>query len=197
MAGTDTTKIFIGTLEQSKTVGALMRGPKLSTVPADFDAALAAIGGFASCGYLTDDGPTLSTELDVAELREHNGALVRKTVNTFDATLEATIMQADADGWKMAFGDDNVTVTPATTTHGEQLHIGLGASLAEEQTWALRIKDGDMRMIVLVPDGQCSSEIEINFSTEEPIALPVSISGLDEGSRTPVHIYVDDGQKTS
>ena len=197
MAGTNATKIYIGTLEQSKTTGALMRGPVLTTIPTTFAEALAAISQFVSCGYLSDEGPTLTTELDTAELREHNGGLVRKPVNTFDATLEAHIMQADADGWKMCVGEDNVTVVAATTEHGEQLHIKLGAHLPEDQAWALRVKDGDMRMIVLFPNGQLTSELEVTFAAGEAITLPVSISGYDDGSGVTVHIYMDDGAKSA
>ena len=45
MAGTNTAKVYIGTLEPSSTTGALMRGPVITTIPADFTAALAAIAG--------------------------------------------------------------------------------------------------------------------------------------------------------
>lgn len=197
MAGTNASKVVIGLLEQSKTVGALMRGPVITNIPATFDEALAAIANFASCGYLTDEGPTLTTEIDTEELREHNGTLVRKPISAFDATVEANIMQADADGWKMVVGEENVTVTPATTGHGEQLRIKLGAHLSEPQAWALRIKDGDYRMIVLVPNGQLTSELEISFVAGEPITLPASISGYDDSNGETVYIYTDDGQKLS
>ena len=197
MAGTNTAKVYIGTLEQSSTTGALMRGPVITTIPADFTAALAAIAGFDSAGYMSDDGPTLTTELGTNELREHNGALVRKPLQSFDATLNGNVIQADYDGWCMLVGEENVTRVAANTSHGEQLHIKLGAHLSEPQAWALRIKDGDYRMIVLIPNGQLTSEIEITFNASDPIGLPIEISGYDDGTGETVHIYTDDGVKTS
>ena len=84
-------------------------------------------------------------------------------------------------------------MTAATTSHGTQLKIALGATLDEPQAWALRMKDGDARMLVIVPNGQVTSGVEITFVANEPISLPVTISANDDGTGNSIYIFTDDG----
>lgn len=193
MAGVNTAKVYVGTVEQSLTVGALMRGPVITSIPTTFAEALAAIENFDSCGYLSDTGPTLKHELDLAGIREHNGKVVRQVVNTSDDSLEVELIQTDYDGCCMAFGEGNVTKTNATGDHGEQIRVKLGAGLPGQQAYALRIKDGDMRCICLVPNGQLASSVEVTFAAGEAIKLPATITGLDDGSGGGAYLFFDDG----
>lgn len=191
----DTTKVIIGLPEQTKTTGALMRGDVITTIPETFDDALAAIANFSSSGYIGEDGASLATDLSVTDIREWKGGTVRKTVTSLDGTLSLAVIQADYDGWCQLLGEENVARVAATAEHGEQLHIKIGAHLPEPQAWALRMKDGDYRMIVLVPNGQVTSGLDITFSPSEAIALPIEISSNDDGTGESIHIYTDDGQK--
>ena len=79
-------------------------------------------------------------------------------------------------------GEESVSKVAATNEHGEQLHIKLGAHLPRPQAWALRMKDGDMRMLILIPNGQVASGIEITFAANEAIGLPIEISANDDGT---------------
>lgn len=197
--GINANKVFIGLPEQSATVGALSYGPVIPTesIPSTFDDAVTAIASFTSSGYISEDGATLTYDRSTTDIIEWAKAKVRSVLDSADATVETTLIQLDANGAKQAFGEDNVTVTSANTSHGEQLHIKLGASLDEPRAWALRVKDGDMRLIVLVPTGQVTSGVEITFTATDAINLPITISGNDDGTGNYMHIYVDDGQKTA
>lgn len=192
MAGTDATKVFVGALEQSSTVGALSRGPVITSIPDTFAEALAAIEDFISCGYLSDEGPTLKHELDLGEIREHNGKVVRKVVNTSDDSLSIELIQTDYDGCCTAFGTAAVSKVDATSEHGTQIRIKFGASLPEPQAYALRIKDGDMRAICLIPNGQLASSVEIAFQAGGAIRIPAEITGLDDGTGGGAYLFFDD-----
>lgn len=195
--GINANKVFVGLPEQSTTTGALSYGPVLTTIPTTFDAAETAIASFQSSGYISEDGATLTYDRSTTDIIEWAKAKVRRVLDSADASIATTLIQLDANGAKQAFGDDNVTVTAASATHGEQMHIGIGAHLDEPRAWALRIKDGDMRLIALVPTGQVTSGVEITFTATEAISLPITISGNDDGNGDYIHIFVDDGQKTA
>lgn len=195
--GINANKVFVGLPEQSTTTGALSYGPVLTTIPTTFDAAETAIASFISSGYISEDGAKLTYDRSTTDIIEWAKAKVRRVLDDADATIETTLIQLDANGAKQAFGDDNVTVTAASATHGEQMHIEIGAHLDEPRAWALRIKDGDMRLIVLVPTGQVTSGVEITFAATEAISLPITISGNDDGTGNYIHIFVDDGKKTA
>ena len=86
-----------------------------------------------------------------------------------------------------------MTVTAATSTKGKRMKIAIGASLPEPQAWALRMKDGDARMLVLIPNGQVTSGVEITFVANDAIKLPVTISANDDGTGHSMYIFTDDG----
>ena len=197
--GINANKVFVGLPEQSATTGALSYGAVISTanLPTTFDEAVTAIANFASSGYISEDGATLTYDRSTTDIIEWAKAKVRRVLDSADATIETTLIQLDATGAKQAFGEDNVTVTAATSAHGEQLHIGIGAHMDEPRAWALRVKDGDMRLIALVPSGQVTSGVEITFAATDPISLPITISGNDDGNGDYIHIFVDDGQKSA
>lgn len=191
--GTDAKKVFIGLADQSKTTGALQRGDVLTTIPADFDAAQTAITSWASSGYISEDGASLSTSISTTNIREWNRQTVRRLLEEFDGTITLTLIQLDEESARQCFGADNVTKVAATTTHGEQLHIKLGAHLDAAHGWALRMKDGDAKFIVLVPNGQVTSGVDITFAANSAINLPVTISANDDGTGESIHIFTDDG----
>lgn len=191
--GTNAKKVFIGLADQSSTTGALARGNVITTIPTTLEAAQTAISAFATSGYISEDGASLSTSISTTDIREWNRSAVRRLLEEFDGTVSCTLIQLDGESAKQCFGADNVDVTAATSTKGEQLHIKLGAHLDVPQAWALRIKDGDMKMIVLIPNGQVTSGVDITFAANEAINLPIEISANDDGTGESIHIYTDDG----
>lgn len=195
--GIDTSKVMVGLADQSSTVGALGRGTVISSAPADYTAAVTAVSAFTTSGYISEDGATLTTDISTTDLKEWNKATVRRLLDSFDGTISATLIQLDEEGAKQAFGASNVTKVAANTTHGEQLKIALGAHIPEPQAWVLRIKDGVARMIVLIPNGQVTSGVEITFAANDAIKLPITISANDDGTGNSIYIYTDDGKTTS
>lgn len=195
--GINANKVFVGMADQSATTGALARGAVIagSSIPAeaDIDAALALITNFSSSGYVSEEGANLTTEISTTDLREWNRAVVRRLLDEFTGTVTLTLIQLDEESAKQAFGADNVTVVAANATHGTRIRIALGAHIDKPQAWALRMKDGDARMLVIVPNGQVTSGVEITFVANEPISLPVTISANDDGTGNSIYIFTDDG----
>lgn len=193
--GIDARKVFIGLADQSSTSGALARGPVIAAanIPATLSAAITATASFTSSGYFSEDGVNLSTSISTTNIREWNRANVRRLLEEFDGTLTGTLIQLDEEAAIQCFGASNVTTTAATTTSGTQLRIALGAHLPEAQAWALRMKDGDARFLVLIPNGQVTSGVDITFTASDPISLPVEISANDDGTGNSIYIFTDDG----
>ena len=185
--------VFIGTPEQSTTVGALSRGNVLTTIPADYTAAKTAIANFEMSGYISEDGATLIIDKSTNGIIEWARKQVRRTLDSVDATIGCTLLQMDAQDAKFVFGDSNVSTVAATSGHGNQMKISVGASLDEPHAWALRIKDGDFGMIVLCPNGQVTSGIDMTFAADQAINMPVTISANSDDAGQLVYIYTDDG----
>ena len=131
----DASKVLIGLADQNATTGAVSYGDIVGSIPTTMAEALAAAADFASAGYVSTDGLSLSTDYSTSDVKEWNGATVRKILESFDGSLSWTIIQMDADGWKQAFGEENVEVIPASQDAGEQIHIKLGTHLPKTKSW--------------------------------------------------------------
>lgn len=191
--GINAKKVFVGLADQSSTTGALLRGDVITTIPATMSAATTAISSFTNSGYFSEDGVTLTTDVSVTSLREWNLSTVRNLLEDFSGTLSGTLIQLDEEGAKQVFGANNVTKTAATSSTGEQLRIAMGAHLPESQGWALKMKDGDARFLVLIPNGQVTSGVDITFAATEAISLPITITANDDGTGNSIYLFVDDG----
>lgn len=190
-------KVLIGTADQQATTGAIRNGAPLTTIPTTFEEAEAAMNAMANSGYVSEDGLELSNDMSTTEIREWNRNIVRKLLDSYDGTIAWSLIQQDEASWKQAIGDDYVDKVAATTAHGEQLHIKLGAHLAPAQSYAFAMKDGDARIIVIVPNGQITTLDAITFNATEAIALPVTLSCYDDGTGNSIHIFMDDGVVTA
>lgn len=192
----DATKVYIGLADQA-TTGAVLNGPVVvpENIPADINAAEPIIADWRSSGYVSEDGASLSTDLSTTDIKEWNKAGVRTLLDEFTGTVTLTLIQADYDGWAQALGEDHVDRIPATAEHGEQLHVHIGANLPAPRGWALKMKDGDARMMVFIPNGQVASSLDITFAADQAIGIPLTINCHDDGtgSGDMIHILTDDG----
>ena len=144
---------------------------------------IALTASFAACGksaekVLTPEETTAASTTTAEDTTEGE-------TTTADGTTAASTTTAGG------------TTTAATTTKGEQLHIKMGAHLPEPQSWAFMMKDGDARIIIVVPRGQVTTLDTITFSANSAVSLPITITCLDDGTGESIHIFVDDGITSS
>lgn len=185
----DASKVLIGLAEQSATTGAISQGEVVETIPTTMDEALAAAASFTSAGYVSEDGLSLSTDYSTTDVKEWNGATVRKLLESFDGTLSWTYIQVDADSCIQAFGEENVDID------GDKIHIKLGSHLPEAKSWCFRMKDGDKRIVIFVPRGQVTAVDEISFMATEVIGFPITLSCYDDGTGESIHIFIEDSSE--
>lgn len=195
----DAAKVLIGTADQQATTGAIRSGAVITEDVSAWTFAKAeeALAAMTGSGYVSEDGLELSNDMSTAEIREWNRNIVRKLLDSYDGTIAWSLIQQDYESWAQAIGAEYVSKTEATADAGEQLHIKLGAHLAPAQSWGFAMKDGDARIIVIVPNGQITTLDSISFNATNAIALPVTLSCYDDGTGNSIHIFLDDGQKAT
>lgn len=185
--------VLVGTADQ-QTTGAIAKAPIGTALPTDATTALGT--GFVSGGYVSEKGLSLTPEYSTVDIREWNGGLVRRLKQFFDGTLNWEMLQTDAESMKTAFGDGNVTVTAADTTHGNRMVIQLGKDLPERASWAFNMKDGTNRVRIVVPDGQITTVGEVSFTSSAAVIWPVTLSTYPDENGVNLYIYTDDGVLT-
>ena len=193
-------KVLVGTADQQSTTGAIRSGDPIdaASIPTTFSAAQTTLASMTTnSGYVSEDGLSLTPTINTNDIKEWNGSTVRRILSEFIGELSFSLIQCGYEEWCQAIGASNVSRTAATSSHGEQLHIKMGAHLAPRQSYCFALKDGNAQIIIIVPNGQITNIDEISFNSSDAISLPLTLTAYDDGTGESIHIFVDDGITTS
>ncbi|MDI3330130.1 MAG: hypothetical protein QJR09_05255 [Micrococcus sp.] len=183
--------VLVGAPDQ-KTTGAILSAPTGTELPADPTAVPAP--EFASSGYVSENGVTLTPERSTASIKDWSGAVIRQILEEFNGTLAWEHLETNEESLRNYFGDDQVTITPATSTTGEQIRAALGAHELPRKAWIFRIKDGKRRVLITVPDGQVTDQGEVSFTKTNAILWPVTLTTYPDADGNNIYITTDDGE---
>ena len=191
--------VRIGAPDQ-KTTGAILHAPIGTTLPTLSSITKASVtidGAFTGNEYVSEDGLTLAPAMSTTDIKDWSGATVRKVLESFDGTLSWTMISTNEGAMDVAFGAEHVTTSAATATHGKQTRTELGAHLPERQSWVFLMKDGDARIVIVVPEGQVTEVGEVTFASNAAIGWQVTLATYPDSSGECIYIMTDDGVVTS
>lgn len=181
--------VLIGAPDQ-KTTGAILSAPLGAGKPKDARDNLAFVG-VEDSGYISEDGLTLTPDYSTNDIKDWSGALVRRVLESFNGTLSWAHLETNEQSLRVWAGD--VTVKEATTTTGKQLTAALGAREHPRKSWYFRIKDGEQRILIFVPDGQVTEAGEVTFTKSDALTWPVKLASYPDGDGNSIYIFTDDG----
>lgn len=182
--------VLVGTPDQL-TTGAILSAPLGTTLPTEAGATLD--GAFEDTGYISEDGLEFSPDYSTSDIPDWSGAMVRRLLESFTGELTWTMLETNERSLKVAFGDDYVVKTAATQTAGTKLAVSIGAHLPARKSWCFKMKDGDARILIVVPIGQITAVDTVTFASNEAIGWPVTLSTYADENGHNVYIYTDDG----
>lgn len=169
--------------------GAIMVAPLGSPLPASVDDLIDS--AFVDCGYISEDGLTLTPELSMTEIRDWGGDVVRRLVETFQNTLNWAFLETNENSTKAYWGDSNVEVVAATADTGEALAIKVNGNESPHKSWLFNIKDGDRRMRIVVPDGQIGEREAQTYTKSGAITYGVTLSTYPDEEGNNAYIYTE------
>ena len=179
-------------MPDQKTTGAILSAPIGTELPDLPDMELDE--AFTGNEYVSEDGLTLSPSMSTNKIKDWSGATVRDLLNSFDGTMTWTLISTNPGQMKTTFGDKFVTEGAATATHGKQMKVALGAHLPDPKSFVFLMKDGDAKMIIVVPYGQITEVGDIVFKSGEVLGWPVTLSTSPDEDGHNIYILTDDGQ---
>ena len=194
-----TKNVRVGAPEQNVT-GAIKRAPVGTTLPTLSSISSSGVtldAAFKGNFYVSEEGLTLAPSKSVTDIKDRSGSVVRKVLESFDGTLSWTMIETNGDSLGVAFGDQNVTTEEATAGHGNQVAVAIGADLPEEESFVFLMKDGDARMVIVVPKGQVTENGETSFVSNGAVSWPVTLSCYPDESGKSIYVYTDDGEVES
>ena len=164
-------------------------GTPLPTSPADTLAS-----PWVHVGDVSDAGITLATDKSVTNLRNWANVIKRVIMTEHSETVQAPIMDTTKEALKTIVGEDNVTETAATASHGKIVTVNLSdGNLPPEEAFLWIMKDGDDIMAIGCTNGQVSAVDNVTFAPGSAINWTPTITAMGEGFR----LIMDDGQKSA
>lgn len=195
----DNKTIFVAQPDQSVT-GMVLDAPVGTTLPTGFDPKgdITIDSAFVGSGYVSEDGVSLSPSWETTALKDMSGATVRTMLDEFTGEITFSLMNLlDKKSAEQVFGASNVTYQP-TTGAGEQrgnlLTISIGATLPPERSWIFKMKDGNAKVVIVVPKGQITALDSIEFNKSNSANLPVTLTCTPDANNKSIYIYANDGQ---
>ena len=189
--GVEAKNVLVGAPDQ-KVTGAILSAPAGTTAPDNASAVLDA--KFKDSGYISEDGLTLTPEWSTSDINDWSGALVRRVLEKFNGTLNWTHIETNEESLGAWAGD--ITVTAATTTTGKRIKAALGAKEHPRKEWVFKMKDGNNKILIYVPDGQVTEAGEVTFTKNSAVSWPVTLSTYPDAEGNSIYIFTDDGVTT-
>ena len=195
----NTSDVRVGAPDQL-TTGAIKHAPLGTTLPSLSSITPSAVtleSAFTGDEYVSEAGLTLTPSYSTVDINDWSGSTVRKVLETFDGTLSWTMISTNAGALGVAFGASHVTTSAATASHGNQTKTELGAHLPEAQSWVFLMKDGNARIVILVPNGQVTEVGAVTFAANAAVGWNVTLSCYPDSNGESIYILTDDGVVTT
>ena len=187
----DATKVLVGAPDQSATVGAVNYAPTTTTLPTDASSALGQ--GFTKCGYVSEDGLVISTDYGTKEIKDWSKSTVRTLLDEFTGEVTFSFIQTDYESLCAIFGSENVVKVDATSTHGTQITVKIGAHIAGAKAYVFNMKDGNAKVRVVLPNATPTLNGDLTFNAGDAINWSVKLTCGADVNGESIYIYTDDG----
>jgi len=174
--------------------GGVLYAPLRTPLPGT--AVTAIPSGFNSGGYVSEDGMTKSESRDVNSIKDWKGLTVKRSQTGFEATFQFAFLEYLGEAGAIAvYGENAVTVTPATADHGKQMKVAVKGDVAPHLSWIFDMADGDAVIRILVPDGQVTETGDTPFGNSDAAVRDVTISAFPDEDGVLFYELTDDGIK--
>lgn len=131
---------------------------------------------WVNAGAITADGITWSTGKDSEPLRNWAKETERLVGSDEGGSVTAPMMYTKEETLKTIFGDDNVTVTPATATNGNIISVTVAPGVsASPKAFLFIMKDGDDMLMLGTSKGIVREVGDITFAPTDGITWEATI----------------------
>lgn len=131
-------------------------------------------------GAVSEDGISYGINHSLTPLRNWAKQIERLMAADGDSTIKAPFMDTTAETLKTLFGEENVTVTAATATHGDMISITVGPdTMPEAEAFLFLMKDGDDMIMVGTTRAHVTAVDDIKFGPKDAIIWTATISAKD------------------
>lgn len=152
--------------------------------------------GYDSFGYVSEDGLTEGNDRSTSKIKAWGGDVVKIVQDEHSVTYKLALIEStNATVLKAVYGDENVTVTPATEATPAVVKVNVTSAVLPHKRWAFEIKDGDARIRISVPDGQVTETGEITYTDGDIIKYDITIEAFADAEGVKATKWISNGRK--
>jgi len=190
---------FIGAPVQEVS-GAVHTAAVGTTAPTDATSTLGS--SWTDSGYVDENGVSFSQDRSTTNIKDWSGATIRTLLDEFNGTVQYTEAQTNYETMCRMVGASNVTKTDATTGHGTQLKVQIGAEMPPALAWCFDMADKRSdtvtgRLRLYIPSGQVTSVDSVSFVSDDIVKWSFTITANKTEGEEPIVLFTDDGVKAS
>jgi hypothetical protein len=142
------------------------------------------ISAWRLVGDVAKDGITLNTDKTVDNIYTWANVAKRTVLSEHTETVQVPVIDTTEGTLKVVLGEDNVSVTAASGSHGKTIACNLSAAtLPDPEAYLFVMKDGDDSMAVGISNGQITAVESITFAPDSAITWNPTITVLDNSAK--------------
>lgn len=201
-AAGDITQLFSGSPTLPNVTGGVFIGPPGIDLPPAADPFIAPEDHdprLKNVGYVSEDGVTGTEDRSTNEITAWGGDIIAFLQESFSVEWAMKLLQImNPDIARLAYGDDNVAVTEATSAHGNLLAIKVNKNLLPKKTvWVDSFyADGEqvkkMRWVATL--AQVTEKGDFQTVHTDIAGHDLTLKLLPDAQGCNAYIYLDDGQ---
>lgn len=180
-----------------KVGGAIFFAKASEKAPLPTDAKTALDAKFKSMGYAASEGLRRALNKAYETIKAWGGDEVARPRTELTVTISFTLIEsANGEVAKAIWGEDAVTITPASPTDGTKIDVAYKGEDGPSGAWVFDMADGDsIRRIVAPVTQQVTESFEQAYGDSEVIAYPVELTLRRDDNQVFFYEYSDDGVK--
>lgn len=189
MATNSVEKVSAG---KPNSTGGVFAGPVGSTVPASNTAVIDA--AIKPLGLVSEDGLKAGGSRNVEAIKDWSGDIIAQLQTEHSSSFSFTLYQVyDGDVQKIAFGDSNVTVTPATSTTGTLITVTENGEELPYKVFVFDMKNGTKKARFVLPNAKVTTVEELDYVAGSLQGFTLTVEAFKDEDGQKVYRYYDDG----
>lgn len=172
--------------------GSVMRAPLGTALPVGTEQVLNA--AFTDLGYCDENGIRDREERRNTDVFAWGGGLIGNLQQSYARTVTIRFMQfLNPDVLATAFGESNVSVTPATSYSGQQVAAALNANLLEDVSWVFQGFYQSALVCKVLPIARVVSVGDIDMTHRAFTSVEATLKCFPDSNNNHAYLYTNDG----
>jgi hypothetical protein len=178
-----------------RTSGSILWAPIGTALPttswADLDGSTTA---FKDLGFADDNGLKQRETRSTTDVFVWGGDLAGTLQTQYDRTLTFRLMQfRNTAVLSAAYGISNVSVIPATSTHGKEIAVKLNPKLLDTRSWVFDGFYAESLVRIVIPIGRVVTIGEVDMTHKAYMTIECTLKAFPDSNKNHGYLYINDG----